>query len=36
MEIWERPLSMLKNVDGGTLAGGDGDPGASTINTKKR
>jgi hypothetical protein len=26
---------MLKNVDGGPLAGADRDPGAPTINVKK-
>jgi hypothetical protein len=35
MEILERPLSTTKNIDGGPLAGADGDPGAPTINVKK-
>jgi hypothetical protein len=34
-EIQERPLSMLKNVDGGPLGGAVGDPGVPTINAKK-
>jgi hypothetical protein len=37
LEIWERPPSTLRNIDGGPLRGaGAGDPGGSTINTKKR
>jgi hypothetical protein len=37
VEIWERPPSMLRNIDDGPLGGvGAGDPGASTINAKKR
>jgi hypothetical protein len=34
MEIWERPPSMLKNVDGEHLGGGVGGPRAPTINAK--
>jgi hypothetical protein len=37
MDIWERPSSTLRNVDGGPLGGvGAVDLGASTINAKKR
>jgi hypothetical protein len=37
LEIRERPPSTLRNVDGGPLGGADAeDPGASTINDKKR
>jgi hypothetical protein len=35
-EIREHPPSMQKNVDSAPLGGGAGDPGASTINDKKR
>jgi hypothetical protein len=35
--IWERPPSMLRNVDGGSLGGvGAKDPKAPTINAMKR
>jgi hypothetical protein len=37
LEIRERPPSTLRNVDGGPLGGARAeDPGASTINDKKR
>jgi hypothetical protein len=36
LEIKKHPPSMLKNIDDRPLAGADGDPGASTINIKKR
>jgi hypothetical protein len=35
MEIRERTPSTLRNYDGGPIGGGDGDPGAPTINAKK-
>jgi hypothetical protein len=36
MEIQERPLSMLKNVNGGPVGGvRAGDPGAPIINARK-
>jgi hypothetical protein len=34
-EIWERPPSTLRNVDGGPLRGGARNLGALTINAKK-
>jgi hypothetical protein len=35
LEIRERPPSMLRNIDGGPLAGADEDLGAPTINANK-
>jgi hypothetical protein len=35
-EIRERPLSTLKNINGRPLGGDARDPGAPTINAKKR
>jgi hypothetical protein len=35
MKIQEKPLSTLRNIDGGPLGGSNGDPVAHTINTKK-
>jgi hypothetical protein len=34
LEIWERPPSMLRNVNGGPLGGGDEVPGACIINAR--
>jgi hypothetical protein len=34
VEIWERPPPMLKNIDGETLVGADGDLGVRTINAR--
>jgi hypothetical protein len=37
LKILERPPPTLRNIDGGPLGdAGAGDPGASTINSKKR
>jgi hypothetical protein len=37
LEVRERSPSMLRNIDGGPPGGvGASDPGASTINAKKR
>jgi hypothetical protein len=35
MEIMEHPPSTLKNVNGGSPGGANGDLGAPTINAKK-
>jgi hypothetical protein len=37
LEIWERPQSMLRNIDDGPLVGARAeDLGVPTINAKKR
>jgi hypothetical protein len=36
LEVWERPLSTLRTIDGGPPGGAEaGGPGAPTINAKK-
>jgi hypothetical protein len=34
VEIREHPPPMLKNIDGETLAGADGEPGVPAINAR--